>query len=349
LNSVHRIDLPRVVLVGWGVLKSLSKVFLELGLKRPLIVTGRVTLGIAGSRAEGYLRDRGLNPELELCTEADLETVERIIEKAESIKADTIIGVGGGRTIDVAKLSAGESNAFFISVPTTASHDGIASNLASVKGLGQPYSLKANPPIAVFADSQIISESPYRFTASGCGDVISKAVSVRDWRLAHEKKNDYYGEYAGNLALLGSDIIMRNVEKIRDRTEDGYRTLLEALVSCGVSMSIAGSSRPCSGSAHLISHALDMIAPGAALHGEQCGIGTIMMAKLHGLEWEKIRGNLTTLGAPTSAEELGIDGETLVKAIVKAGTIRPKRYTILNETKLTRKSARKLAESCGLV
>jgi glycerol-1-phosphate dehydrogenase [NAD(P)+] len=92
-----------------------------------------------------------------------------------------------------------------------------------------------------------------------------------------------------------------------------------------------------------------MIAPGAALHGEQCGIGTIMMAKLHGLEWEKIRGNLTTLGAPTSAEELGIDGETLVKAIVKAGTIRPKRYTILNETKLTRKSARKLAESCGLV
>ncbi|MDP6458820.1 MAG: NAD(P)-dependent glycerol-1-phosphate dehydrogenase, partial [Candidatus Bathyarchaeota archaeon] len=89
MNSVHRIDLPRVVLVGWGVLKSLSKVFLELGLKRPLIVTGRVTLGIAGSRAEGYLRDRGLNPELELCTEADLETVERIIEKAESIKADT--------------------------------------------------------------------------------------------------------------------------------------------------------------------------------------------------------------------------------------------------------------------
>ena len=194
MNSVHRIDLPRVVLVGWGVLKSLSKVFLELGLKRPLIVTGRVTLGIAGSRAEGYLRDRGLNPELELCTEADLETVERIIEKAESIKADTIIGVGGGRTIDVAKLSAGESNAFFISVPTTASHDGIASNLASVKGLGQPYSLKANPPIAVFADSQIISEYPYRFTASGCGDVISEAVSVRDWRLAHEKKNDYYGE-----------------------------------------------------------------------------------------------------------------------------------------------------------
>lgn len=349
MNSVHRIDLPRIVLVGWGVLGSLGKVFLELGLKRPLIVTGRTTLGIAGSQAEEYLRDLGLKPELELCTEADLETVERISEIAGSIEADTVIGVGGGRTIDVAKLSAANSGAFFISVPTTASHDGIASNLASIKGLGRPYSMKANPPIAVLADSQVISESPFRFTASGCGDVISKAVSVRDWRLANEEKNDYYGEYAGSLALMGSSLIMRNSETIRDRTEEGYRTLLEALVSCGVSMSIAGSSRPCSGSAHLLSHALDMIAPGAALHGEQCGVGTIMMAKLHGLDWERIRDSLATIGAPTTAEGLGIDGETLVEALVKAGSIRPERYTILNKVELTRKSARKLAESCEII
>ena len=120
-------------------------------------------------------------------------------------------------------------------------------------------------------------------------------------------------------------------------------------MSYGVSMSIAGSSRPCSCSAHLVSQALDMIAPGAALHGEQCGVGTIMMAKLHGLDWELIRDNLETIGAPTTAEGLGIDGETLVEALVKAGSIRPERYTILNKVDLTRKSARKLAESCGLI
>jgi glycerol-1-phosphate dehydrogenase [NAD(P)+] len=142
---------------------------------------------------------------------------------------------------------------------------------------------------------------------------------------------------------------MRNAETIRDRTKEGYRTLLEALVSCGVSMSIAGSSRPCSGSAHLLSHALDMIAPGTALHGEQCGVGTIMMAKLHDLDWEKIRDSLATIGAPTTAEGLGIDGETLIEALVKAGSIRPERYTILNKVNLTRKFARKLAESCEII
>jgi glycerol-1-phosphate dehydrogenase [NAD(P)+] len=349
LNNIHRIDLPRVVLVGRGVLGSLGEVSLEQGVERPLIVTGQKTIGIAGYQAEKNLRAVDLEPQVELCENADLETVNRISRISESIDADAIIGVGGGRTIDVAKLSAGKSGASFFSVPTTASHDGIASNLASVKGLGRPYSMKANPPIAVLADSQIISESPYRFTASGCGDVISKAVSVRDWRLAHKEKNDYYGEYAGSLALMGSSLIMRNAEKIHDRTQEGYRILLEALVSCGVSMSIAGSSRPCSGSAHLFSHALDMIAPGAALHGEQCGLGTIMMAKLHGLDWEVIRNNLATIGAPTTADELSIDEEILVEALVKAGAIRPERYTILNKMNLSRKFARKLAENTCVI
>jgi glycerol-1-phosphate dehydrogenase [NAD(P)+] len=53
--------------------------------------------------------------------------------------------------------------------------------------------------------------------------------------------------------------------------------------------------------------------------------------------------------ASTTAGELGIDGGTLVEALVKAGSIRPERYTILNKVNLTRTSARKLAENCGLI
>jgi glycerol-1-phosphate dehydrogenase [NAD(P)+] len=109
LNSIHRIDLPRVVLLGRGVLDSLGEVSLEHGVERPLIVTGHTTIGIAGSKAEDNLRAVGLEPQVELCENADLETVNRISRISESIGADTIIGVGGGRTIDVAKLSAGRS------------------------------------------------------------------------------------------------------------------------------------------------------------------------------------------------------------------------------------------------
>jgi glycerol-1-phosphate dehydrogenase [NAD(P)+] len=349
LNEVHRIDLPRIVLVGRGVIESLGEVCQELGLQRPLIVTGKTTYKIAGKRAHDLLADDGYQVNTTFVNEADLGTVEKVSKEAVERDTDSVIGVGGGRTIDVAKLSASESGSFFISVPTTASHDGIASCLASIKGLGKPYSMKANSPVAVLADSRIIAESPYRFTASGCGDVISKAVSVRDWRIAHEENGEYYGEYAASLALMGSNLIMRNAHLIRERLEEGYRTLLEALVSCGVAMSIAGSSRPCSGSEHLFSHALDMIAPNAALHGEQCGVGTIMMAKLHGLDWRTIRESLLEIGAPTSAKGLGVGDETIVEAMVRAKTIRPERYTILNKVDLDDKSARALARECMVI
>jgi len=349
VNEIHRIDLPRIVLVGKGVLESLGEICRELGIERALVVTGRKTYKIAGARALEILGEGGLRAEATYVSEADLGTVERVRGEAAAMGADAVVGVGGGRTIDVAKLSAARNGMFFVSVPTTASHDGIASSSASVKGLGRPYSVRARAPIAVVADSRIIAESPYRFTASGCGDVISKAVAVRDWRLAHEAKGEYYGEYAASLALMSSSLVMRSARQIRDHLEVGFRTLLEALVSCGVAMSIAGSSRPCSGSAHLFSHTLDVIAPRPALHGEQCGVGAIMMAKLHGLDWRAIKESLRVIGAPTTAKELGMDRDTIVEALVKAGEIRPGRYTILNRVNLTAEAAGALAEECGVV
>jgi len=349
LNEVHRIDLPRVVLVGRGVLGSLGEVCDELGLKRLLIVTGRKTYEIAGRQALKMLREASFRADAVFVADADLDTVDNVRNEATKISADAVIGVGGGRTIDVAKLSASKSGIHFISVPTTAAHDGIASCLASIKGLGRPYSMKANAPIAVLADSRIIAESPYRFTASGCGDVVSKVVSVEDWKLAYEENGEYYGEYASSLALMSSNLVMRNARLIRERSEEGYRTLLEALVSCGVAMSIAGSSRPCSGSEHLFSHTLDMIAPEAALHGEQCGVGAIMMANLHGLDWRTVRESLVVIGAPTNSQELGIEEGTIVEALVKARTIRPERYTILNKANLTEDGARCLAKECEVI
>ncbi len=74
-----------------------------------------------------------------------------------------------------------------------------------------------------------------------------------------------------------------------------------------------------------------------------------MMAKLHSLDGEAISDNLATIGVPTTAGDLGIDGETLVEALVKAGGIRPKRYTILNKMNLSRKFAKKLAENTVVV
>jgi glycerol-1-phosphate dehydrogenase [NAD(P)+] len=148
---------------------------------------------------------------------------------------------------------------------------------------------------------------------------------------------------------MSAKLVMQNAEIIRSGSEEGLRVLLEALISCGVAMSIAGSSRPCSGSEHLFSHALDMIRPNNALHGEQCGVGTIIMAYLHGANWKRIRETLKTLGAPTSAYELELTKEDVVKALFIASSVRPERYTILNKLNLSLEECEKVAKATGVV
>ena len=85
------------------------------------------------------------------------------------------------------------------------------------------------------------------------------------------------------------------------------------------------------------------------MHGEQCGVGSIMMVYLHGGDWEKIRDTLKKIGAPTTSEELGVSKRKIIEALVRAHKIRPERYTILGETGLTPKAAKRVAKITGVI
>jgi len=343
-------QLPRKVVVGNETLKLVVPICKKLGFsKSAFVVTGVNTYKIAGKRVIELLEDSRINADHLLVSSSTAENVDIVEAKIKETKPQVVLGVGGGTKIDIAKLSAAHRGISFISIPTTASHDGIASPLASIKGSEKPYSIMAQAPMAIIADTSVIVQSPHRYTASGCGDVIAKFTAVRDWYLAHKAKNEYYGEYAASLALMSAKLVAKNADLIKPGNEEGLRVLLEALISCGVAMSIAGSSRPSSGSEHLFSHALDLIASKPAMHGEQAGVGAIMMACLHDLNWRRIKSKLEKVGAPTTAKELGVDSKDIVKSLVKARTIRPERYTILNEKKLTLRSAKALAKKTEVI
>jgi glycerol-1-phosphate dehydrogenase [NAD(P)+] len=85
------------------------------------------------------------------------------------------------------------------------------------------------------------------------------------------------------------------------------------------------------------------------MHGEQCGVGAIMMVYLHGGDYEKIKNSLKKIGAPTTSEELGVSKKKIVEALARAQEIRPERYTILGETGLTEDAAKKLAKTTGVI
>jgi len=343
-------QLPREVIVGDRTLELIGDICKKLDFSESaLVVTGPHTCRIAGQKAIDLLEDDGMSVESTVVSSSAMKDVEVVREKITEFEPQVVLGIGGGTKIDVAKLSSADKGVPFMSIPTTASHDGIASPLVSIKELSKPYSVMAQSPMAIIVDTGVIIQSPYRFTASGCGDIMAKFTAVRDWKLAHKVKNEYYGEYAASLSLMSAKLVLENADVIKPEAEEGLRVLLEALISCGVAMSIAGSSRPCSGSEHLFSHALDLIAPKPALHGEQCGVGTIMMAYLHKMNWKRIKETLQAIGAPVTAEELGIEAEFVVEALVRACEIRPERYTILDRGEMIYDFARVLAKATGVI
>ncbi len=348
--TYHYMQLPREVIVGKGTLQRVPDVVRRLGLKgKALVITGSKSYDLAGRTICSLLEEVGFEVDVLQIKAMSIKDMIAIEEKIEMSKPQVLFGVGGGTVIDAAKISSGSQNIPFISVPTTVSHDGIASPLASIKGSDKPYSILAQAPLAIIADTDVIAKGPWRFVTSGCGDVIAKFTAVKDWKLAHQEVNEYYGGYAASLALMSAKLVIENAELIVYRRDEGLRVLLEALISCGVAMSIAGSSRPCSGSEHLFSHALDMVDSHHAMHGEQCGVGSIMIAYLYKTNWERIRNTLKQMGAPTTANELGAKDIDVVKALELAAKIRPERYTILHKLNLDYDACEKTAKATGVI
>jgi glycerol-1-phosphate dehydrogenase [NAD(P)+] len=209
-------------------------------------------------------------------------------------------------------------------------------------------SYKTHSPFAVVADTKIISESPYRLLAAGAGDILSNFTAVKDWILAKKLRNEYFSSSAATLSELSAKIVLENSDMIKPRLNDSAWLVAKALVSSGVAMSIAGSSRPASGSEHMFSHVLDKIAPKPALHGEQCAVGSIMMRYLHGGNWQELRDGLVKIKVPVNAKQLKMDDEIIIQALTEAHTIRQDRYTILSSG-LTYDAAEELAINTGVI
>ncbi len=341
---------PRNVLVGGDAIEKLGEIASDVeAVPTALVVVDSYTKKLIGGRVIASLEGAGFEVHTYESPGPTMKSVTAAASLGRKVNAGFYVGAGGGSVIDVAKLAAYEHGTEFISVPTSASHDGICSGRASIKETQGSVSKAAKPPIAIVADTGVISKAPYRMMASGCADVISNETAVLDWQLAHRLKAEEYSTFAAVLAKSAADLVLDNVEVIKPGLEEAAWVATKSLIVSGVSMSVAGSSRPASGAEHLFSHALDRIAPGKAMHGEQVGVGTIIMMHLHGGDWRRIRDALAAIGAPTTAKELGIGKKAIVEALTTCHTLRPQRYTILGESGLTKEAALKVCKATGVL
>lgn len=300
-------------------------------------ITERVFAGIAGKFQQETL----------VADSLEKEYLRGISLKLSSF--DFVLAAGGGRVIDAAKYSSSLAGKPWIAFPTLLSHDGIISSRASIEENGSKAWADADSPSAVIADLGIIKNAPYRFLASGCGDLLSNISAVNDWKLAESAGKEKYNSVIAGMSLLSSEAVIRNLKEIRSRSYKGIEALFWGLVSSGIAMNLFGSSRPCSGSEHNFSHALDKIlGKESKLHGEQVALGTLISLCLQKKDWKSMKKTMQMLKLPVNAKEIGIIPEILAKALSEARSIR-ERHCILDKYDLDEKKSGKLLEKLGII
>lgn len=341
---------PRDVIVGHGVLHVVPEL-LSNDMKRGKIavITGEVTYDLAGKDVKKFLDDAGLDTVVLQIGHVTEESIKDAVESLHSKNISSVVGVGGGSKIDAAKLIAFHLGAFVISVPTIASHDGIASPRATIKTPGAVLSQQAVMPIAIVADTGVMVKAPYRYLAAGAGDVISNITSVLDWKLAHRLNGEELSSSAATLAEYASQELIERAPLIVRGVEESVWLVTKQILASGTAMAIASSSRPASGSEHLFAHALELYGAGTSMHGEQCAMGSLAALYLHGGDWQSLSSTYSKIKLSTRAKTYGIPDEVAIKSLIRAHSIRPERLTILGNSDLSYAAAEKALELTGVI
>ncbi|MBI2232340.1 MAG: iron-containing alcohol dehydrogenase [Candidatus Aenigmarchaeota archaeon] len=343
-------NFPLSVLVEKTVEDKISSMLLNLDLGKKCIIFAddNVKKIIADRVAEaisGEFEVRMIKPE-----SAEKNYIESLAKTVSH--CDFSIAIGGGRTIDVAKYSSFLAGKPWIAFPTILSHDGVVSSRASIENDKMKISIQASGPAAIIADLETIKGAPYRFLASGCGDLISNISAVNDWKIASRAKKEKYSTLIAELSLLSAKACIEHVKEIKSKSYGGIEALLWGLVCSGFAMNLHGSSRPCSGSEHNFSHALEKLfhekGLQPAMHGEQAALGTIISMYLQKGDWKGVKKSIRVFGLPTTAKQLGASADLVVEALMASRGVRD-RYTILDKYKLTEKASRKILETVGII
>jgi glycerol-1-phosphate dehydrogenase [NAD(P)+] len=255
---------------------------------------------------------------------------------------DALVGIGGGRTLDVAKHAASLTALPLVAVATNLAHDGIASPVASLESDGgRKLSYGVQMPIAVVIDLDYVRRSAPAMRRSGIGDAISNLSAIADWRLAERDRGEAVDGVAVTFARSAAMAVLHRRDGIDD--EEFLMALAEALVLSGLAMATAGSSRPCSGGDHEIVHAIDHLFPDTAGHGELAGLGALFACFLRGDRrlGAEVDACLRRHELPRLPSDVGLSEDDFVRAVLDAPSTRPGRYTVLEQLDMDEEEARK--------
>ena len=264
------------------------------------------------------------------CCERELERLSGIIRAK---KIDVLVGMGGGKTIDTAKIASDRAGIPVIIVPTIASTDAPCSGCAviySEKGIFESvYYQKLNPQV-VLVDTSIIANAPVRFLVAGMGDALATWFEARSCERSLSKNEcGGYSTMSGlNLAKLCYDTMLNFGKAAKIACENNIITpAFNHIVEANILLSGIGFESSGLATAHSVHNGLTALeGTHAFYHGEKVAFG--VLAGLHFTdalpgEMDTVYSFCEEIGLPTTFADIGLKGvsrKSLMQCAVKACT-----------------------------
>ena len=247
-------------------------------------------------------------------TSMDREVVERT--GAELPPAGTIVGLGGGTALDMAKYVAWHCGVEPVLIPSIASVDACVTNTIAVRDAGKVRYIGFVVPRVVLADFALMQSAPPHLNRAGIGDILSIHTALWDWKApAGRGLIGYDADVARGTAAL-VDGLEERAGETQAVTEDALRRLIEAYAAENALCLQVGHARPEEGSEHFFAYNVEHRTGRGYVHGELVGLGIVLMSRLQGNDPARAERILKEAGVRFQPRELGLSRDEVEGALL---------------------------------
>ena len=283
--------------IGSGLVTQVGEILRENGFPRRLLLIGdRDTLAAAAGIEEsltGFEVTRHCYDTLRVATMDDVRLVEDYLDRV-----DAVVAVGAGSIHDPSRLACARRNKPLCLFATAPSMDGFASYNAPIVDGGFKTTHAAKCPEVIIADTKILAAAPKALKSAGFGDMISKYIALIDWQVSHLVTGEAYCPRVAELTRTAVDRLMTMAGRVTLEDEETAAAVLESLLMTGIAMSFTRTSRPGSGTEHILAHYWECIelleGKIPNFHGEDVGVATLLTLR----EYEALASRETVTAHP---------------------------------------------------
>ena len=283
--------------IGSGLVTQVGEILRENGFPRRLLLIGdRDTLAAAAGLEEsltGFEVTRHCYDTLRVATMDDVRLVEDYLDRV-----DAVVAVGTGSIHDPSRLACARRNKPLCLFATAPSMDGFASYNAPIVDGGFKTTHAAKCPEVIIADTKILAAAPKALKSAGFGDMISKYIALIDWQVSHLVTGETYCPRVAELTRTAVDRLMTMAGRVTLEDEETAAAVLESLLMTGIAMSFTRTSRPGSGTEHILAHYWECIelleGKIPNFHGEDVGVATLLTLR----EYEDLASRETVTAHP---------------------------------------------------